>query len=158
MRTEIFSHSRHPFQIFVLALCLVTTFPTLIGIQPPPGTITAIVPHPVALVWAWALFLGAGAGLFSSFMKNRGTGIIVEQFGLAFAGLSCIFYAFVIGYYTYERGGLVSAGIVGGFGLSCLIRCGQIQRYLHRVNRVTKRLKRKRHVTPEEIREVGHGV
>lgn len=159
MRTEIFSHSRHPFQVFVLALCLVTTIPTILGFSPAPGSMQAIVPWPIAVIWAYILFGGAAAGLFSAFMKNRGTGLIVEQFGLSLAGLSCCFYACVVGYYGFERGALIPAGMVGGFGIACLVRAGQIQKYLDRMNRASLRLKHhRRHPRCfDKNREVGHG-
>jgi len=145
MRTDLFSHSRHPFEVFILALCEASTLPTIAGVVPPPGTIMAFVPHVVAAAWAWVVFIGAGVALLSVFFKNRGTGLIMEQLGLAFTGLACIFYGLAVGYFTYPRGGLISAGIICGFGISCLVRCWQIQKYLDSIHSIAKKVRRRAH-------------
>lgn len=139
MRTEAFSHSRHPFQIYILALCLLTGIPTMLGIAPKPGAIESLVPPLIAVVWSYTLVIGAAMGLGGSFWRNRGTGLILEQLGLSFAGYSCLFYAVILVVYAWAQGGLVAASVITGFGLSCLIRSHQIQQYLNRVNGVAKR-------------------
>jgi hypothetical protein len=158
MRTEIFSHSRHPFQVFILSLCVISGVPIVIGLKPPPGSLQEFVPPLILEVWGFCLVIGALMGLIGAAWRDRGNGLIVEQLGLTLVGLACCFYAVILGYYTLDRGGLFSAAITLGFGLSCLVRAWQIQQYLKRVHRVVLQVKLKRGHDPKDIHDIGEGV
>lgn len=142
---NIASSSRHPYQILILALCLFSGIAILLSEAPPPQSIESMLPTPWDTVWAVGLTVGSALTLFSSALKNRVNGIIIEQVGLGILGIDAMVFAIVIYMYAGSQG-FFNAIIVGAFGLASLIRWRQIQDYLHAVKRL------------QEAKEVNKGV
>jgi hypothetical protein len=116
---------RHPFQAYLLALCVISGLPILIG-QVGASTIEESVPYWLAFSWGLALFLGAAAGLLGTYWPGDYTnGLTVEQIGLAVVGSAALVYGIII----VITGGVprfIPAAITVGFGLSCLRRARDI--------------------------------
>lgn len=122
---------RHPFEIFTLFLMFITSFPTVLGIAPPPGSINASMPPWMVFTWSCVLLAGSTTALIGIYMRNRGIGLLTEQFGLAVVGVAACIYAGAVAVVGF--GGPVSVAIVLGFGVSCLVRWYQIQKAVNGV-------------------------
>lgn len=131
-RTDPRMSGRHPFEIFTLFLALVTSLPVLFGVTPAPGTIRAVLPPVVAFIWALTLCVGSLVALVGVWWKERATGLIMEQLGLACVGVVCIIY-FVVALVAVGWSTTIPMGIVLGFGLSCLWRWRDLQRSINEV-------------------------
>lgn len=129
---------RHPFEIYILYLALLTALPTLLGVTPRPGSINYLMPGWMAVGWSAFLAGGAALTLLGIYWRERATGLIMEQLGLALVGVMSVAYAVCVLYVTGLDSG-VGAAIVGGFGVSCLRRYWQIQQVLDSVHEVEKR-------------------
>lgn len=129
----VLSPSRHPFQLFILLLCLVNGLPVLLGESRPPGSLESALPVP--FVYGWALFLtvGSAVALVGTAWRNRFVGVLIEQVGLVGVGLAAVLYGGVLEVVASQQGGGVSASIVLGFGLACLWRWWQLQKYVKAV-------------------------
>jgi hypothetical protein len=91
---------------------------------------------PKGLIFAWgvALTVGALLTLVGSFSNQKLKGLLVEQIGLALVGVAAVLYACVaLVTLGFSSGAGVPAAIVGAFGLSCLWRWVQIQRFIKSV-------------------------
>lgn len=128
---------RHPFELFTLYLALLTALPTVLGVVPQPGTMRAVLPGFVVAIWAWILLVGSIVTLAGIYWKDRGTGLITEQLGLALVGASTLLYAGVLLAVAGEPA-VITGAILGGFGASCLLRYYQIQQTVDRVHSTVK--------------------
>lgn len=134
--------ARHPFELFVLAWGLVVALPLLVG-APAPGSTTELLGPTLARVWAFILAGGCLVALVGAWWTWWGwlgrrfprvrpsliTGLLVEMVGLVAVGVGASIYAVGV----LDQAGLaagVPAGIVGGFGLACWWRSGQIYRWV----------------------------
>ncbi len=121
---------RHPFELLVLFAMLITAIPTVLGVEPTPGSISATLPLWLAYGWACVLAVGCFTALVGVFMRNRGIGLIIEQLGLAPVGIAGIIYSACILVASLLPGALITAGIFFSFGVACLIRWRQLQQIL----------------------------
>lgn len=113
---------RHPFQTYLLVLCVVSGVPLLAG-RVSAGSIEAELPGWLALTWGAALCLGSLAALIGSWWRgNYANALTLERMGLLIAGSAGIAYAAVILVTIPLNTGLVSAGLCLGFGASCVVR------------------------------------
>lgn len=128
---------RHPFELFTLYLAFLSGLPTVIGLAPRPGTINDALPHWMAVGWAICLTVGSATALAGIYWKARGTGLILEQLGLAATGLASIVYA-ATAMYDIGLAASTAAAIVGGFGISCLWRYKQLQDIIEEARGVSK--------------------
>lgn len=126
--TEILFGSRHPFQIYMLLLCLFTGLPLLFG-RYEPRSIEAQLPGWGVTLWGATLFFGALVALVGIFLPNRVNGLLVEGIGLIATGVAAIIYAVAI-IFTIGSAGVVASGIVVGFGISCVVRWFQLNTVL----------------------------
>lgn len=123
---------RHPFQTFLLALCVVSGLPLLVG-RVSAGSIEEQLPFPLAIVWGFALFLGSITALVGSHWRgDYANALTIERMGLLVAGAAGVAYAVVILFTVPLHIGLVSSGIVVGFGASCIVRARDIGRIIAR--------------------------
>lgn len=129
---------RHPFELFLLALAFASGLPALIGATPEPGSIEAALPSWGAFLWSLTLVVGSGSALVGIYLRDRATGLIVEQLGLAFVGVAAVVYSGII-LYVIGVGALFSAGITFAFGVSCLVRWRDIQNIIDAVHEEEKR-------------------
>jgi hypothetical protein len=118
---------RHPFQTFMLSVCLVTGVPLLIG-QPIAGSVNELLPAWMAFGWGMSLFLGAAIALAGSYWPrtNYATALTLERAGLVIVGPAAIVYAAIIPLFSGDTKGLVATLIALGFGGSCLKRAHDI--------------------------------
>lgn len=123
---------RHPFQTYLLALCVVSAVPQILG-RRTATSIEALLPHWIATVWLYLLAVGALVALVGSRMpKSRyASALVIEQLGLYMVATPALIYAAAIVLYA-GWGGIPAASIVFAFGLSSLIRGRDIGRVLHR--------------------------
>jgi len=137
-RSDPLQAGRHPFELFTLYLALLTGLPTVLGVIPPPGTVQEALPDIVQTAWAWVLFLGALTAIAGVYWKDRATGLIAEQLGLAFAGVASLAYT---GCALWVAGieAAVPAALVAGFGVSCIRRYFDIQQTLDATHEVQVR-------------------
>lgn len=126
--------ARHPFEVYLLLLSIVSGLPILFG-SPAPGSIEAAMPHWGVRVWGAGLALGAVVALLGV-LKTRPdskartvsvTGLVLEQVGLVMVASSTLLYVVVALVYVGVSA-IVPIGIVAAYGISCLMRWVQIQR------------------------------
>lgn len=120
--------SRHPFELFTLALCAFVGLPLLLD-EARPGSVAELLPDWASDIWGAMLVLGAIVALAGIYWRNRVTGIVLEQVGLAAVGGGAIFYAMVV-YVGIGTRGLYAIIFIFGFGISCIWRYFQLARYL----------------------------
>lgn len=120
-------------QAFIMALCLVTSVPVLFGKTPAPGTVQAFMPSWMVICWSVVLAVGAGVVLCSYFVKERITGIIIEQFGSICIGVAATIYGVAIFVITWENGGGIPGSIILGFAFARFYQAWQYQKFLNDV-------------------------
>ena len=122
--------ARHPFELFMLVVCLFAGIPTIADGPPAPQSIEALLPQLLVLGWGISLSVGAFIALLGIFLFGAATGIILEQVGLVMVGTACVFYGIAI-WIVIGVTGAVSGGIVFGFGCACLWRWRQLQKLVN---------------------------
>lgn len=129
---------RHPFQIYLLALCIVSAVPLIFG-RFTAGSIEETLPEWLVVSWGLMLFGGAAAGLIGSYWRgDYADGLTIERVGLAAVGSAAAVYSVVI----VATGGiprLLAAAIILGFGLCCLRRARDIGRIIRAAIREVSR-------------------
>lgn len=113
---------RHPFQRYILALCIVGTLPLLFG-EPTSGSIESSLPSSVVLAWGVLLTAGCATTLVGVYWPLREpitprsfvTALFLERLGLAIVWPTAFVYAAIIVAVTGWSGFLV-AMLVVGFG------------------------------------------
>lgn len=117
-----------PRAIFILALCVVSGTPLMLGAVE-PGSMDALITPLIVRLWGISLVLGALVTLAGMSWRRSIMGVLLEQMGSVAVGGCSLFYAVAI---MLEAGwsGLVAAGIVTGWGLSCLFRWYQLERLI----------------------------
>lgn len=137
-RSDPITHAstRHPFEVFLLILSIISGLPVALG-NVTPGSVSAALSPWAQRTWGAGLTLGAIVCLLGILMTRPNpravtvsiTGMVIEQVGLVMVGGACMVYvAALIGYVGLDA--LVPASIVLAYGASCLWRWHQIQRLL----------------------------
>lgn len=113
---------RHPFQTYLLVLCVVSGVPLIFG-RVPAASVEALLPEWVAVSWGVSLTGGALLGLIGSYWprENYATALTVERIGLTLTGPAALLYATAIFLIT-GIDGFIAVGIVAGFGAACIKR------------------------------------
>lgn len=131
---------RHPFQIYILSLCILSGALLLLNRQE-PSAIQQLLPQWMRVVWAVMLTFGAALALFGSYWPGGKAGaansLTVERIGLSIVGAAAIVYGFAI-IVVASLPGMVAAAITLGFGLSCLRRARDIGRIIRTAIRTVK--------------------
>lgn len=131
--TDPLRAGRHPFQTYMLALCVVSGLPLLFG-RATSEAIEKNLPVWVAFVWGLMLFGGASTALVGSYWRGPyEDALTLERVGLDLTGGASIVYGSVI-LIRADFGGLLAAAIIFGFGLSCVRRARDISRIFTRAN------------------------
>lgn len=127
---------RHPYEIFMLILCLLTGIPTMMGVTPTPGSMESQVTPWVSCTWAFFLTFGAATALLGVIWpqpKDKElmsvTALSLEQIGLSAVGGAAIFYGAAI-YSSTGIKALVPLGMIMSFGAASIWRAWQLQRLL----------------------------
>lgn len=123
---------RHPFQTFMLVLCVFSGVPLLFG-EPPAASVEALLPPWMAVSWGVSLCLGALVALVGSYWPRGryATALTMERAGLCIVGPAALVYGTLIGMYSGSAG-FAAASITIGFGLSCLKRAHDIGKVITR--------------------------
>lgn len=129
---------RNPFELFLLALGLLSGLPLLWGAPPPRSTAQLLSP---LLVHVWAAFLVGGCvvalvGVWWTWLgwvfraaAKESTGLLLEQLGLVSVGVGTVIYG--IGLIAADvPGSGFAAGLTFAYGLACFWRAVQIQRWV----------------------------
>jgi hypothetical protein len=124
---------RHPFEIFLLALSIISGLPVLLGKAPAPGSINAVVDPLAARAWSVALtcgsalaLLGVGWRVPKDPTKVSITGLSLEQVGLVTVASAATFYAVVV-VIAAGVSAAVPASIILAYAGSCWVRAWQLQ-------------------------------
>lgn len=118
---------RHPFQTYLLVLCVISGVPLVFERPPPALSIESLLPAWVAIGWGCALIGGAVLALVGSYWprSNYATALTLERIGLVLTGPAGLMYGaailLVVGF-----PGFVAACIVFGFGAACIKRAHDI--------------------------------
>lgn len=112
-----------PRALFVLSLCVVSGLPLVLGISK-PGSVESLIPSWAVVVWG-ALLTGGAVTSLAGMVKQTVGGIIAEQIGSVAVGSATIFYSTAILLSTGWQG-VLPAGIILGWGLSCMWRWVQL--------------------------------
>lgn len=122
---------RHPFQTFMLALCVASGIPLLFG-RSNAGSINELLPSWLAVAWGVSLTVGAAVGLAGSYWRGSyANALTAERVGLILVGTAALIYGsliFVFAGFT----GAVAGCVTFGFGASCLRRSSDIGRVIAR--------------------------
>jgi len=120
--------SRHPFEIFILVVCVAVGVPILFG-NPPPPSVDALMPVWTRLVWAVLVAGGAATALIGIGLPNRLAGVLVEQVGLVGVGVGTVVYS-VCSFLYNDLDLALPASIIMAFGVACLWRWLQLERLI----------------------------
>jgi hypothetical protein len=124
---------RHPFQIYLLALSVVSGAPILFG-SIGAGSIERELPFWLAFCWGLALFGGSGLALFGSFWQGGYVNALtMERIGLAIVGSAAVVYSITImvaAGSSSPPSRIVPAAIVLAYGGACLSRARDIGRIM----------------------------
>jgi hypothetical protein len=117
-----FRAGRHPFQTYLLALACVASVPPLFS-EPTAGSIEALLPPEVAIIWSALLLVGCAVALVGVYWPVRQpldahsyvTSLFLERVGLAIVWPSALVYSGVVVLFT-GWSGMFAAAIIAGFG------------------------------------------
>ena len=133
LRTRQALSGRHPFEVFLLVLSVVTGAPGASGQAPPPSSIAAVTDPTAARLWSIGLVVGATVALVGvAWPKPRDrakvsiTGLSLEQVGLVGVAAVGTYYGVVV-VLAVGAGALVAAGIIVAYAASCWVRAWQLQ-------------------------------
>lgn len=125
--------SRHPFQFWVLAACVLSGIQIMIG-SGRPTTMEAVLPDYMVVIWGITLLISGGLGIVAGWWPDRITGLLLERIALGtLCGVSAI-YGVVV---ASQAGG--PAVVTSSFQISVSVAAGW--RIVH-VNRELRTLQR----------------
>ena len=132
----IFSSTRHPFEVFLLLLSILSGLPIMVA-GTAPDAVTDALNDTAARVWGGGLAVGAVIALLGIFLTRphpRSTkvsvvGLVTEQVGLVMVAGACMVYTAAVLVQVWPAG-FYSAAVVFCYGMSCLWRWLQIQRLM----------------------------
>lgn len=113
-----------PFEVYLLALCVLSSFSILAGVAPDANSIEALLPGYLRFSWAIGLSIGASVTIIGSLLKIPP----ITRIGCTLLAPTATAYGFII---IYSSGGFDSPGIVSGilvvaFGAAAAVRAVQI--------------------------------
>lgn len=120
---------RHPFELFTLYLAFLVALPTVLGVLAEPGSIREIMPAWMSWGWSAILLVGSATAIAGIYWRERVTGLILEQLGLAGTGLGAFAYTIAVLYVAGDDGAFAAAFCLG-FAVACTRRYFQIQQTL----------------------------
>lgn len=129
---------RHPFELFTLYLAVLVALPTVLGLIPEPGSIRALMLAWMSWGWSAILLVGSAVAIAGVYWKERVTGLILEQLGLAGVGVGAAAYAVAV-VYVVGTDGLFAAAFCVGFAVACVRRYFHIQQTLDATHEVQVR-------------------
>lgn len=130
---------KHPFQIYLLFLSMVSGLPLIIWRPAGAVSMEDQMPDWMVLVWGCFLFFGAIIALVGVYWRgSRINALTIERIGLELLSPAALVYA--LGVLMYRgMGAFVSVCILFGFGLACLIRARDIRAIFRQAIRQVER-------------------
>lgn len=123
--TDPLKAGRHPFQTYLLVLCLVSGAPLATG-RTTPGSIADTLPELLVIAWGAMLVLGSATALIGTFWRrNYATALTLERAGLWSTGGAALAYGLCI-FASNPFVGLVASFIILAFGAACIKRARDI--------------------------------
>lgn len=118
--------SRHPFEVYLLALSAVSGVPLLFG-EPNSGTIDAELPREVVAAWGAMLIAGSTLALVGLFWRGgrAASGLLMERTGLIGVGGASLVYA-ATALFSVGTDAAFSGCITAGFGAACFTQARRI--------------------------------
>ena len=87
---------RHPFQTYLLLLCLVSALPYLVG-RASAEAVELHLPHFLALSWGILLLIGSSLALIGSYWRwSYDTALTLERAGLSITGVDGLVYGLCV--------------------------------------------------------------
>lgn len=127
---------RHPHQVFMAALLMVSGLPILLG-GPRPGSINASLPTPLLMLWAGVLTLGGALVVLAAIVPPLAA-LFLELIADPPLAVMCLVYAASVLMVAGSRG-LVPVALVTGLALAFAIRAIQVMRTLTLLRRELSR-------------------
>jgi formate hydrogenlyase subunit 3/multisubunit Na+/H+ antiporter MnhD subunit len=131
---------KSPDEMFLMALCLVSSIPILFGGVPAPGSIDETMEPWLVFAWSLTLAVGALVVLISFTVKDRITGMIIEQVGSICLGVAATVYGLIILATSFDNGGAIPAVIVMGFAIARFLQFRSHQKTLNKIAKVKTKL------------------
>lgn len=132
--------SRHPFQTFLLVVCLANGGPLVFGITTSRSVVSQ-TPEWAWRTWGVLLLIGGLMGLVGMFWPRlRITGLLIERTGLVFVGLAALVFSGVLAVTVGLPDSGFAAGVTAAFGGAALWQAWRIAKALRRVRRTLHRL------------------
>lgn len=123
--TDPLRAGRHPFQTYLLALCVVSGAPMAAG-QVTANSLEKELPELLVVAWGAMLVVGAVLALVGSYARvSYEWSLTLERVGLWSTGVAAVVYGAII-LFSGSWGGFVAACIILGFGAACIRRARDI--------------------------------
>ena len=112
---------KHPFQIYLLTLCVITGLPVVLGIAT-PASIEESLPEWLVFLWSLCLLIGSAVALIGVYWpRSLATALTTERIGLALVGTAALVYGPFV-WFRLGLDGLLAGAIIMAFGGSCIKR------------------------------------
>jgi hypothetical protein len=123
---------RHPFQIYLLGLSVISGAPILLG-SIGAESVERQLPFWLAFCWGLALLVGAGIALIGCYWPgDYVNALTIERVGLAVIGAAAIVYGVVIMFDNSNSipSRIIPVAIILAYGFACLRRARDIGRII----------------------------
>jgi hypothetical protein len=130
---------RNPFEVWLLAACIITGAAGFITTQAVSGAVARTVPHWAGALWYAALFVGASIS-FVGIMLHGLKSLLVERVGLLLMATFGVVYAGAV-IAVAGLNGLFPATFVAGFAAANISRFVQIGRDLKKATALMEELR-----------------
>ncbi|WP_280465231.1 hypothetical protein [Nocardia brasiliensis] len=88
---KFLTHRREPFELDFLSFLVIVGIGQLItGVR--PGSIAALLPPAINLLWLWMMTVGSAVALLGIVVKNPVNGVYAESWGLLTSGMALLVY------------------------------------------------------------------
>lgn len=125
--------SRHPFQVWILAACLISGISTAV-FDAGPATLRELLPVWAFWLWGAVLMMGGFFGLLGAFWEDRITGLLMERLALiAISGGSMVYAVTVVS--LAGKVGYTTAAYTMSVGIAGFWRVRHINRALRVLSR-----------------------
>ena len=113
-----------PRAVFILALSVFSGI-TALALKSAPESLEAVMPGWAVAAWGVLLSVGSAITLYGMFRQTV-NGILIEQVGCIIVASTTVFYSGVA-FHELGAEAIQVVGIILAWGISCVIRWGQLQ-------------------------------
>lgn len=132
--SSITRDSRHPFETYTLAACVIAGGSAVFG-GLRPSAINAAFPLWAQIIWGALLGGGALIALVGIWYKRRPVGIFLEQVRLVSTGFMCFTHAASV-YAFNNKGGFTSFCLFTLVGAACIKQYLRLRTFLKHVDKI----------------------